>query len=162
MSLVRPESDKQERTWSINVLSQSFASNITMISLAIWGDSTCVSGFTFKFSDGSSRTVGTNFGVQSPFLTILNFLNNSNYLAFYISLTTVTSYIDNVVYALKLCNSEIECVIGGNKFIPMNYNATISTDTVITAFWGSYGSNSIGQRRCLKDFGMDLLTEQFN
>jgi hypothetical protein len=160
MSLVRPESDKQERTWSINVLSQSIASNITMISLAIWGDSTCVSGFTFKFSDGSSRIVGNNFGVQSPFLNFLNFLNNSNYMGFFTTLTNVTSYVDDVVYALKLCNSENECVIGGNKFIPMNYNATIRTDTIITAFWGSYGSNSIGQRRCLSDFGMDLQFDQ--
>ena len=161
MSLVRPESDRQPRTWSIDAMPQSIESNTTMTSLAIWGDSTCVSGFTFKFSDGTSRTVGTNFGVQSPFLTIFNFTNSSNYLAFYILLTSVTSYVDDVVYALKLCNSNNECVIGGNKFITTNFNATVRADTIITAFWGAYGPNSVGQRRCLKDFGMDLLTEQF-
>jgi hypothetical protein len=65
-----------------------------------------------------------------------------------------------VVYALKLCNSENECVIGGNKFITTNFNATVRTDTVIAAFWGSYGANWVGQRRCLSDFGMDIIVGQ--
>ena len=41
--------------------------SVMMVSFAILGYSTCASGFTFYFSDGSTQSVGTNYDMTGIF-----------------------------------------------------------------------------------------------
>ncbi len=156
ISLVRYRTSSQQRTWSIGRLPQSGEANFEMTSLAIWSDGTCVTGFVFNFcanvDNCETRSVGTYNGLQTEYLHISS---DDFYLT---KITSVKSLVDDVVYALEICVDEIECIMAGSTNIEMNTNIYNSSMHFTTAFWGSFSENESGQRKCLKDFGVDFLS----
>jgi hypothetical protein len=117
--------------------------------LAIWGDSACVSGFVFIYCDSNetnceNRTVGVYYGVQSEFLNIYN------------KLTSVTGYAEDIVYSMKIC-TDYQCIKAGTTDNRINFNLYQSNMSYISSFWGTYRNQSVGQQRCLRDFGIDYI-----
>ena len=127
-------------TWVVDYYSQTSS---YMTGLVIIGDvSTCVSGFIFYFSDGSSMTEGVSYNQTS---SMLAFTNPSG-------LTEVNSYAGLIIDLLEICNSYGVCVKAGKNGSIANYNITISSTWNITSFWGSFSNyNGI---TCLQSFGI--------
>jgi hypothetical protein len=126
-----------------------------MTKLAIWGDSTCVSGFVFIYCDSDetnceNRTVGVYYGVQSEFLNINPYFYSYNTL-----LTSVTGYAEDIVYSLKICTESNQCIKAGTTDNRINFNLYQSYMSYVSSFWGTYRNQSVGQQRCLRDFGID-------
>jgi hypothetical protein len=154
ISLVKNAISSQQRTWSLDRTTQSWSSYFQMISLAIWSDGTCVTGFVFNFcaylENCEIRSVGTYNGLESKFLYISA---DDFYLT---KIKSVKGYVDDVVYALEICVDDNDCTMAGNTNNEMNVNIYDSSMNFITSFWGSFSENQSGQRKCLKDFGIDF------
>ena len=136
-----------------------------MTSLAIWSDEACVTGFVFNFCANletcETRSVGIKNGLQTKFLNIRTYDFDVREDYFYATnITSVKSYVDEVVYALEICVDEIDCVMAGSANDEMNTNLYNASMNLITAFWGSFKENKSGRRKCLKDFGIDFLNKQ--
>jgi hypothetical protein len=136
-----------------------------MTSLALWSDGTCVTGFVFNFCANlekcENRSVGIYNGIQTKFLNIrtYNFDVKEDY-SYLTNVTSVKSYVDEVVYSLEICVDDIECIIAGSANNELNKNIYNSSMNLITAFWGSFSENKKGRRKCLKDFGIDFLNKK--
>jgi hypothetical protein len=116
-----------------------------MTGLSILGKSgSCTTGIKFYFNDGSSQTMGTSYGGDSP---ILYFDSTSNRLA------NVSSYGGSILDVMQICTETNTCVINGNVG-GRNPNTTgvINPAWEITAFWGvRYQWNGFD---CLANFGI--------
>jgi hypothetical protein len=124
-----------------------------MTKLAIWGDLTCVSGYVFIYCDGDETncenlTVGVYYGVQSEFLIIADSYNYNTLL------TSVTGYAEDIVYSMKIC-TDYQCIKAGTTDNRINFNQYQSNMSYISSFWGTSRNQSVGQQRCLRDFGID-------
>jgi hypothetical protein len=128
--------------WRINV---SLSQTAYMTGLSILSKvGSCASGIKFYFNNGSSQTMGTSYGGDSP---ILHFDSTSNRLA------NVSSNSGNIIDVLRICTETNKCVINGNiggKFLN-NYVKLYST-WQITAFWG-VNVNFYGLD-CMANFGI--------
>jgi hypothetical protein len=127
-----------------------------MTKLAIWGDATCVSGFVFIYCNSEedfceNRTVGVYYGVQTEFLNLTDSFYYINTM-----LTNVTGYAEDIVYSMKICTN-YQCIKAGNTDNKINFNLYQYNMSYISSFWGSYRNQSVGQQRCLRDFGIDYI-----
>ena len=140
LELVRPYITKG--LWRINV---SLSQTTYMTGLSILSKvGSCASGIKFYFNDGSSQTMGTSYGGDSP---ILYFDSISNRLA------NVSSYGGSILDVMQICTETNTCVINGNVG-GRNPNTTgvINPAWEITAFWGvRYQRNGLD---CLANFGI--------
>ena len=116
-----------------------------MTGLSILGKSgSCASGIKFYFNNGSSQTMGTSYGGDSP---ILYFDSTSNRLA------NVSSYGGNIIDVLRICTETNKCVINGNVGgRNPNTQAVINSTWEITAFWGV--RHQYNGFDCLANFGI--------
>jgi hypothetical protein len=116
-----------------------------MTGLSVLGKSGfCTSGIKFYFNDGSSQTMGTSYGGDSP---ILYFNSTSN------RLVNVTSFSGYIVDILKICTETNTCVINGNVVGKvLNNYVKLNSAWKITAFWGV--NTKYANIDCLNNFGI--------
>lgn len=139
IGLVRPGN---AFTWSQSV---SLCTNINMAGLAMLGaPGYCATGFTFFYNDGSTKTVGVNYGGAS---SVLNFTDVN-------SLSTVDSFGGYILDVVQICGGiSADCVISGNFGRVKNVQTNISSTWIIKTFWGSF--SVWNGYNCLDNFGID-------
>lgn len=133
-------------TWAINT---TLCSNVYMTGLAILdAPGNCVTGFIFYYSDGSSKTIGTDYTEGSKPL-VLNITDSYG-------LSNVNSYGGSIIDVLQICGGVLaECVSAGDNLgHSFNYPISIDQTWIITSFWGSF-NEWIGGYACLENFGID-------
>ena len=127
-------------TWVVDFYLKKSSASINGLAL-LSDNKTCLNGFTFFYSDGSSQTVGNGQEISS----ILN-IEKSN------SLSIVKSYGGWIIDYMQICNS-VSCINGGN--MDKNYantNVTVDKTWNITAFWGSFDNFKL--QTCVENFGI--------
>ena len=135
-------------SFSIDTFTSSTSKYMTGLTV-LAKNGTCVTGFTFTFSDSSTTTVGTAYDSSSS----ISFSNSNQWTPQQIS--SVASFTGLIVDRIEICMAPSTCATGGNSAYTLGSSNSVGTSTVITKFYGTFGYWSTNSITCLTSFNVE-------